>query len=910
MAVNIAVSGDNLGAIVVGDHNTVVINQPAGAVVLPAQPVRTTRREGPANLGPRPFPDLVDRIEEEKTSRVALTGVPPASVDVSGPPGIGKTALLRHVCGDSTLQAAFPDGVIYLDAARQSASDILQQLFEAFFETDRPFKPDETQLRRFLARTSALVMLDGYSEPPGNFDRLLNLAATATFAVAGPQRVLLGEGCAVTLDGLRPADALALMSRELARPIDESEVMAARTICAALDGNPLNVILVAAHSRVYGVPLAQLAGEVRAADSPEEWLKALINSKLSERDRAALAAFAAVDCAPLDTSEVAAISGAPAAETLESLKDRRLIEYDGKRNRVRTGIVAAIAMSFLGMLPAEAAAQSFLHAAAQSPQSALVEHSDAIMGAIKHAALSGNHADVLALAHRAGDAVALSGRWDRWHEMLQQALDVARTAHDAAGEAWALHQIGSSALALGDFAAAQTALEAALHIRSGLGDPNALAATQHNLEVLGVHAAAHSESAQTASTATRWGMASKIAVGLVLAVVLTSVGAWVAAHPSVSAVVRNPTIRPGGTTKVCVTASHVSNLRMNGTPASRGCVTVHPTRSTTYRIEGTGPLGIPIAQSVRVEVSSAAPPPQRIPPPNPVQPNPPQPNQPQPNTPAQNANGPVHQGGLPPIPSTHTPIVVVNPNFPTHHPTVPSPSPTKTSSSTNPCDSNYVYINEGGHHTCGRPSAAPTYVPPNNVGSNNPCYSKTGEYPAFYNEGGHHNCGKPTAAPTFTPPSTVGTNTGCGSKNSYQPTVTISKPHCGTSVPGSTQTSKQGKTTGLIAVPPGYAAPTKSGTKTSNNGSTYNTYQHVPTNGTYQHVPATQIEKSFTSPSGYSRSSNPYSETGSPYSRFGYPNSKPGAPYSQAVPHATRHPSTPNPYPTKRPPASAGYPPA
>ena len=62
MAVDISVAGDNLGAIVVGDHNTVVINQPAGAV-LPAQPVQTTRRKDGAMLGPRPS-DLVDRREE------------------------------------------------------------------------------------------------------------------------------------------------------------------------------------------------------------------------------------------------------------------------------------------------------------------------------------------------------------------------------------------------------------------------------------------------------------------------------------------------------------------------------------------------------------------------------------------------------------------------------------------------------------------------------------------------------------------------------------------------------------------------------------------------------------------------------------------------------------------------------
>ena len=655
MAVNIAVAGDNLGAIVVGDHNTVVINQPAGAVVLPVQPVQTTRREGPANLGPRPFPDIVDRVEEDRQSRTALTAVPPSPVDVSGPPGVGKTALLRHVCGDTATQASFRDGAVYLDAAGESASDLLQQLFEALYETDRPFKPDDTQLRKFLARTTPLVVLDGYLGTSADFDRLLNLAATTTFAVSGPQRVLLGEGCAIALQGLEPDDALALMSRELARPLDQSEVMPARAICAALDGNPRNIILVAAHARVYGIALAQLAEEVRSAASPEEWLKALISSKLSERDRAALAAFAAVDCAPLDASEIGAIGGEPAAAALEGLKDRRLVEYDGKRNRVLAGIVAAIAMSFLGMLPAEAAAQTFLQAAAQSQQATLVEHSDAIVGALKHAVLSGKHVEVMALAHRAGDAVALSGRWDRWQEMLQQALESATAAHDSAAQAWALHQLGSRALALGDVAAAGSALEAALHIRTGLGDPIAVDVTRHNLEVLGAYAP---------PARTRWSFAGKIAVGIAFLVLLGSLGAWVAARPSVSLHAVKPKIARGQTTTLCYTASHVSNVRINGVLAANGCVDVHPARTTVYKVEATGLLGIPVAQSTVVEVAP-----------------------PRPNPPAPIATAPIPQNhptpAIPPPAKTEHPPIPVHPRppRPTAHP-VPArtahPVPTRT----------------------------------------------------------------------------------------------------------------------------------------------------------------------------------------------------------------------------------------
>ncbi len=758
MAVNIAVAGDNLGAIVVGDNNTVVINQPAGAVVLPVQPVKTTRREGSANLGPRPFPDIVDRVDEDRQSRTALTAVPPSSVDVSGPPGIGKTALLRHVCGDAGTQKSFPDGTIYFDGAGQSASDVLQQIFEALFETDRPFKPDDTELRKFLARTTPLVMLDGFLGSSAEFDRLLNLAATTTFAVSGPQRVLLGEGCSIALGGLQPGDALALMSRELARPLDQSEVMPARAICAALDENPRDVILVAAHARVYGVPLTQLAEEVRAADSPEAWLGDLIRSKLSDRDRAALAAFAAVECAPLDDSEVGAIGGEPAAQSLEGLKDRRLVDFDGKRNRVRAGLVASIAMSFLGMLPAQAAAQFFLHAAAQSQQATLVEHSDAILGALKNAALSGNHADVMTLAHRAGDAVALSGRWDRWQEMLQQALASAKAAHDSAGEAWALHQLGSRALALGDVAAAQSALQAALHIRTGLGDPNAIAVTQHNLELLAAPTPAPSAHAE--ASATRWGLTTKIAVGIAFFVLLGSLGAWVAARPSLSLHAVKPKIARGQTTTLCYTASHVSNVRINGVLATNGCVAVHPARTTVYKVEATGLLGIPVAQSVVVVVAP-----------------------PRPNPPAPIATAPIPQkhptpAAPPPAKTEHPPIPIYpRPPRPTAHPVptrtphpVPTrtahPLPTKTRHPKPTCPPNIDVAYDVATIDCRTPHPRPTPKPPHRVPTPTPqplrptptpVPTKTSHPrptcgPAIYEyEVGTVRCRPPHPQPTFNP---------------------------------------------------------------------------------------------------------------------------------------------------------------
>ncbi|MGB8910000.1 MAG: hypothetical protein WCC84_14740 [Candidatus Cybelea sp.] len=895
MAVNIAVEGDNLGAIVVGDHNTVVINQPAGAVVLPFQPVRTTRREDPVGLGPRPFPDIVDRVDEDRKSRAALLAVPPVSLDVSGPQGIGKTALLRHVCGDPSVTASFPDGVVYLDGGRQSTDDVLQQLFEAFFDTDRPYKPDETQLRRFLARTSALVMLDGYLAPAAEFDRLLNLARTATFAVAGPQHVLLGEGCAVALDGLRPSDALVLMSRELARPIEEFEIMSARAICTALDGNPLNIILVAAHSRVCGISLTQLAEEVRAAESPEEWLKALIDSKLSDRDRKALAAFAAVDCAPLDDSELAAIGGKAAAETLEGLKDRRLVEFDGKRNRVRRGLVAAIAMSFLGMLPAEAAAQSFLHAAAHSQQATLVEHSDAVLGALKHAALSGKYADVVALAHRVGDAVALSGRWDRWNEMLQQALEAARAAHDSAAEAWALHQIGSRSLALGDAVAAQTALQAAMHIRSGLGDPMALAVTQHNLQVLGV---AVVEPTHAAPTATRWGLAGKVAVVVAFVALVGSLGAWVAARPSVTLHAAKPRIARGQVTRLCYTASHVSNVRINGIAAANGCINVHPAHTTIYHIQATGPLGIPIAaQPVRVEVAATQ---EANTPLSSANNSAPQNNQvSRENQPPENGstgrNG-TAGGNRPPFGSTRlTPVIL--PHFSktgSTQTTTTSSTQTTTTSSTQTSA-----VTNGGSEPCDSKLGHSSYfaeVAPRRTHA--PCVRAT-HTPTVANGGSGNHCASTTQKRSQVTsgylPAPQPTGTACVTQTQTKKAGSVS--YFNVAVPAGSSHSSQSKNTGTLTNPSSYTHPQSPYSQRGSTSSSGSEYLHTQSPYLRTSTPYSRTPTPYSrTPTPYSRTLTPYSHTPFPYPRTPFPYSRTPSPYSR----------TPLPYTRQAPYANPG----
>jgi hypothetical protein len=97
--------------------------------------------------------------------------------------------------------------------------------------------------------------------------------------------------------------------------------------------------------------------------------------------------------------------------------------------------------------------------------------------------LRDGQADRLAAARRLQEDVALAGRWGAWRSLLLDTVDHAETTGDTAGRAWALHQLGSRALCLGDRLAARACLAEARDLRWRTGDRAGAAVTQHNLDL-------------------------------------------------------------------------------------------------------------------------------------------------------------------------------------------------------------------------------------------------------------------------------------------------------------------------------------------------------------------------------------------------------------------------------------------
>ncbi|HEV2736252.1 MAG TPA: AAA family ATPase, partial [Longimicrobiaceae bacterium] len=257
------ISGSVSGQVAVGTHILQIGSVHGGVVnvAVPEQRPVPRPRAAPVLLRPRPFPGFLGREDEVESAVAALRAARP--VQLSGPPGAGKTSLLRHVAHHA-VTASFPGGVAFLSALRQPADDLLQSLFEALFQTDAPLKPTRTELCLLFQGWQALVVLDDVELPREEMERLQDTAPGCTFLWSAPERQAWGETRALPLDGLDAAEARALVERELERPLDAAEQAELDALRQATGGYPLALLQSAARVREEGIPLREVVARLRA----------------------------------------------------------------------------------------------------------------------------------------------------------------------------------------------------------------------------------------------------------------------------------------------------------------------------------------------------------------------------------------------------------------------------------------------------------------------------------------------------------------------------------------------------------------------------------------------------------------------------------------------------------------------
>ena len=273
------------------------IGGPRGALVCEAPPSRRIHahpRSTPVLLRPRSMRGLFGRQAELAEIFSALDGGLP--VEVRGDSGIGKTALLRAAAYHPAA-TAFADGIVYLAARQQSSADMQQQIFDAYYESDDICKPTAAEIRRALQDKRALILIDDVRLNRQDLEQLIDAAPRSGFVVATRERRLCSEVHNLALNGLPVDDAVMLLERKIARPLDDSERPAAATLCAALQGHPLRILQAAGLFRDRGTSLDAWTRDI----APDNLITESMAS-IDQRQRRILLALAALPGVPMQAA--------------------------------------------------------------------------------------------------------------------------------------------------------------------------------------------------------------------------------------------------------------------------------------------------------------------------------------------------------------------------------------------------------------------------------------------------------------------------------------------------------------------------------------------------------------------------------------------------------------------------------
>src|SRR5215211_277558 len=481
--------GEVLGDVNIGNY-TLRIGTLNGGVVNVAPPQQRSApqpRPVPVMLLPRPFSGLLDRREEVSSAVAVLEGASP--VEFHGPPGVGKTALL-HYLAHYKFAPVFSAGIIFFSAIRRRpVDDLLLDLFDAFYERDPTHIPTSVQMRHGLRNEHALVVLDDVDLEREEVEALMDAAPASVFLSASTERRLWSGGRTIALRGLPSEDALALIERELGRPLADEDRTTVQELYTALEGYPLRLLQLSALVRDDGISLADVAERMRQYAGSA--VKAFTEQTLAERsepERRVLAALAVPMGASVGEEHLNELAGvADARPALESLQQRRLVQAHSPRYSL-TGSLDEALWEEWDLTPwNERALAHFATWAEEQRHSTerVIEEADAILGVLQRSAQEGRWAGALRLGRVVEGPLAVRGHWGAWAETLEQELEAARQLGDRAAEAWSLHQSGTRALCLEESATARADLTEALRLRESVGDWEGAAVTRHNLNLLG-----------------------------------------------------------------------------------------------------------------------------------------------------------------------------------------------------------------------------------------------------------------------------------------------------------------------------------------------------------------------------------------------------------------------------------------
>lgn len=474
---SVLVYGNDNFVVKIGDVNGGVVN-----IVKPSDKPKFSPRPAPVVVKPRTFRGLLGRDQESDSVKKAAQNSTPVSI--WGRDGVGKTSFLRHLA--HTLDTGnFTNGIVFLDVSGLGYEDLLQALFDLFFDSDPTFKPNLAEISKALQNIKAIIFLDDIHIGRDEVPSILDAAPNSLFILASKERSLWGEGEVIALRGLPEAEAVKLFEKELSRSLTEPEKDSVSKICSALGGHPLQILQAAALARDSGSSVEKLLSETVVESAEEKTLAYMNLAYLSDSEKQILALLAAAGGNIVPLEHLNEIFKGAAKKDIERLTNLGLVQSHSPKFSIADTMVTAITATWDITSWQDILLNHAINWLSQQPASMLVEESSGMLiHTIKNAGERKKWPEVVKLGRALEKFMVYYKRWQTWSDILNLILTAAKALKDAKLQAWALHQLGSRALYLGYAAEAKTFLAQALNIRQAIGDKAGLAITQHNINAL------------------------------------------------------------------------------------------------------------------------------------------------------------------------------------------------------------------------------------------------------------------------------------------------------------------------------------------------------------------------------------------------------------------------------------------
>jgi hypothetical protein len=205
---------------------------------------------------------------------------------------------------------------------------------------------------------------------------------------------------------------------------------------------------------------------------------------IDERQRRALLALTALPGVPLTAQHVSGIAEQPDIEpALGTLVRRGLVAGGQSRHRLAAGVADQLRRTD-DLKPWMNRAITYFTAWAErsrrSPEQ-LLQESEALLEVQQYAAEARRWGEVVRVGGLLEGALVTGARWGAWAISLERCLAAAKALGDRSIEAWALHEIGTRAVCVGDRGTARRLLSQAVALRESTDDVPAATASRHNL---------------------------------------------------------------------------------------------------------------------------------------------------------------------------------------------------------------------------------------------------------------------------------------------------------------------------------------------------------------------------------------------------------------------------------------------